>query len=145
MYTVTVEERFVAQHFLTVPDPGPEGDLHSHTYTAKVQLAGPELNEWGYLVDIDAVEERLDATIARYRDATLNDLPEFEGLNPSLEHFARLFGERFRADGDAPEKSDATEGLDASNVKSVTVELREDDVAWASYRPEESPSHRQET
>ena len=124
MYTVTVQRTFVAQHFLTVPDPGPEGDLHSHRYTAEVRLAGESLNEYGYLADIDAVEERVDATVDRYRDATLNDLPAFEGLNPSLEHFARIFGRRFDEELDAPE------------VDSVTVELREDDVARASHRRE---------
>ncbi|PSP55318.1 6-pyruvoyl tetrahydropterin synthase [Halobacteriales archaeon QS_1_67_19] len=124
MYTVTVERAFVAQHFLTVPDPGPEGELHSHHYTATVQLEGAELNEYGYLADIDAVEARLDATVERYRDATLNDLSEFEGLNPSLEHFARLFGRRFWDD------------LDAPTVDSLTVELREDEIAWASHRRE---------
>ncbi|NEU57819.1 6-carboxytetrahydropterin synthase [Halorussus sp. MSC15.2] len=121
MYTVTVQRDFVAQHFLTVPDPGPEGDLHSHHYTATVELAGERLNEYGYLADIDAVAERLDATVDRYRDATLNDLPEFEGRNPSLEHFARLFGGQF------------WESLDAPEVESVTVSLREDDVARASH------------
>ncbi|MFC7081315.1 6-pyruvoyl trahydropterin synthase family protein [Halorussus caseinilyticus] len=124
MYTVTVQRDFVAQHFLTVPNPGPEGDLHSHRYAAKVQLAGGELNEYGYLTDIDALNDRIDATVDRYRDATLNELPEFEGLNPSVEHFARLFGERF------------WEGLDAPEVESVTVKLREDDVAWASHERE---------
>ncbi|WP_128477467.1 6-pyruvoyl trahydropterin synthase family protein [Halorussus pelagicus] len=124
MYAVTVQREFVAQHFLTVPDPGPEGDLHSHHYTATVELAGEELNEHGYLADIDAVEDRIDATVARYRDATLNDLPAFEGLNPSLEHFARVFGERFRR------------GLDAPEIDALTVKLQEDDVAWASHRRE---------
>jgi 6-pyruvoyltetrahydropterin/6-carboxytetrahydropterin synthase len=124
MYTVTVERDFVAQHFLTVPDPGPEGELHSHHYTAAVELAGAELNEYGYLVDIDAVSAELDATVERYRDATLNDLPEFEGLNPSVEHFARLFGRRF------------WEGLDAPTVDRLSVELQEDDVARASHERE---------
>lgn len=124
MYTVTVERAFVAQHYLTVPDPGPEGDLHSHSYTAKVQLAGETLGEYGYLVDIDAAAGRLDAMADRYRDATLNELPEFEGLNPSLERFARVFGDRF------------WEGLDAPAVESVAVKLREDDVAWASHERE---------
>ena len=32
------------------------------------------------------VEAALDELAARYRDRTLNDLPEFEGLNPSIEH-----------------------------------------------------------
>jgi 6-pyruvoyltetrahydropterin/6-carboxytetrahydropterin synthase len=124
MYSVTVERAFVAQHYLTVPNPGPEGDLHSHHYTARIELAGEELNEYGYLADIDVLNERIDAAVDRYRDATINDLPEFEGLNPSLEHFARIFGEEF------------WERLDAPVVESVTVELREDDVAWASHRQE---------
>ena len=29
----------------------------------------------------------------RYRDRTLNELPEFEGLNPSVENFARILGD----------------------------------------------------
>lgn len=124
MYTVTVQRDFVAQHFLTVPDPGPEGDLHSHHYTAEIELAGAELNRHGYLADIDAIAERLDATVDRYRDATLNDLPAFEGLNPSLEHFARVFGERFWRDLDAPQ------------VDAVTVTLGEDDVARAAHERE---------
>lgn len=124
MYSVTVERSFVAQHFLTVPNPGPEGARHSHAYTAKIQLSGERLNEHGYLVDIDAVSDRADETVARYRDATLNDLPEFDGLNPSLEQFARLFGDRFLTEFDAPE------------VESLAVKLREDDVAWASFERE---------
>lgn len=122
MYAVTVERSFVAQHFLTVPDPGPEGDLHSHTYTAKVQFSGEELNEYGYLVDIDDAAALLDSTVGRYRDATLNDLPEFGGRNPSLEHFARLFGDRL------------ADGLDAPAVEELAVKLREDEQAWASHR-----------
>lgn len=122
MYAVTVERSFVAQHFLTVPDPGPEGDLHSHAYTAKVQFSGKELNEYGYLVDIDDAAALLDSTVGRYRDATLNDLPEFDGRNPSLEHFARLFGDRL------------ADGLDAPTVDELTVKLREDEQAWASHR-----------
>jgi 6-pyruvoyltetrahydropterin/6-carboxytetrahydropterin synthase len=124
MYTVTVERDFVAQHFLTVPDPGPEGELHSHHYTATVKLGGEELNEYGYLADIDALGAELDAAVERYRDATLNDLPEFEGLNPSVEQFARLFGQQF------------WEGLDAPTVETLSVELQEDDVARASHERE---------
>jgi 6-pyruvoyltetrahydropterin/6-carboxytetrahydropterin synthase len=86
-----------------------------------VRLAGPELNEYGYLVDIDAVEAALDELEARYRDALLNDLPEFEGLNPSVERFARLFGDRFveRIPTDVPTR--------------LTVRMWEDEDAWASH------------
>ena len=93
-YELTVSRDFIAQHYLTVPDPGPEGEVNSHHFTVELRFAGPSLGEYGYLVDIDAVESLLDNLEDRYRDTLLNDLPEFEGLNPSIEHFARLFGDR---------------------------------------------------
>lgn len=121
MYTVTVSQEFVAQHVLTVPDAGPEGKWHSHRYELELQLHGETLNENGYLVDIDDVTRALNRAADRYRDETLNDLPEFEGRNPSLEHFARILCDRLLDDVEAPE------------VDSATVKLSEDRTAWASY------------
>jgi 6-pyruvoyltetrahydropterin/6-carboxytetrahydropterin synthase len=121
MYTVTVTRSFVAQHYLTVPDPGPEGEVHSHHFTVEVELSGAALNEYGYLVDIDEVKAATDAVVARYRDETLNAMPAFEGLNPSVEHFARVFCEGVldRADLDGPER--------------IAVRLWEDETARAGH------------
>lgn len=121
MHTVTVSSEFVAQHALTVPDAGPEGECHSHYYELEFQLHGETLNEYGYLVDIDDVTMALDRIVDRYRDETLNDLPEFEGRNPSLEHFARILCDRLLDEFEAPE------------IDSATVRLWEDETAWASY------------
>jgi 6-pyruvoyltetrahydropterin/6-carboxytetrahydropterin synthase len=123
MYTVTVSETFVAQHFLTVPDPGPEGDRHSHTFTAEVEFAGPELDEYGYLIDIDDAVAAVEAAAERYRDATLNDLDEIEG-NPSAERLAAAFGDR------------VVDRVDAPAADAMTVTVREDDVAEVSHRQE---------
>lgn len=121
MYAVSVTRSFVAQHWLTVPDPGAEGTIHSHHFTAEVTFEGPELNEYGYLVDIDAVVEELEATVAEFRDETLNELPAFEGRNPSAEHFARIFGDRL-LDRILPE-----------TATRLVVELQEDDVASVTH------------
>jgi 6-pyruvoyltetrahydropterin/6-carboxytetrahydropterin synthase len=121
MYELMVRRDFVAQHFLTVPDCGPENEWHSHHFEAEILLEGPELNEHGYLVDIVEVEEALDALVDRYRDATLNDLPEFEGLNPSIEHFSRIFCTSLQ------------ETLATGHLETVTVKIWEDEDAWASY------------
>ncbi|WP_200530662.1 6-carboxytetrahydropterin synthase [Halorubrum sp. LN27] len=122
-YRLTVTRAFVAQHYLTVPDPEPpEGEVHSHRFTAELRFGGPELDEYGYLVDIDAVESILDDLEGRYRDALLNDLPEFEGLNPSVEHFARLFGDR------------VADAMPEPNPETLVVRIWEDDVAWAGHR-----------
>lgn len=120
-YELTVTRSFVAQHFLTVPDPGEEGTPHSHPFTVEVRFGGPDLGEYGYLVDIDEVDAILDDLEARYRDTLLNDLPEFEGLNPSVEHFARLFGDRVEA------------ALSDENPDHLQVRMWEDDVSWASH------------
>ncbi|WP_254521571.1 6-pyruvoyl trahydropterin synthase family protein [Natrinema caseinilyticum] len=121
MYAVTVTRDFVAQHWLTVPDPGPEGDLHSHHLTVEVQVEGGQLGEYGYLVDIDDLKTVVDGLVDRYRDATLNDLPEFEGRNPSVEHFSRLFAER------------VADGIETDRLDAVEVTTWEADAAAASY------------
>lgn len=120
MYTVTVSRAFPAQHWLTVPDPGPEGDLHTHQYEAVVRLSGEELDAYGYLVNIDDVEAALDRLEARYRDETLNDLPEFDG-NPSVERFARHFGDRL------------LDHLDVPAVDRLRVTMWEGEQAAGSY------------
>ncbi|MEZ4698685.1 MAG: 6-carboxytetrahydropterin synthase [Rhodothermales bacterium] len=125
-----VKRTFVAQHFLTVPDCGPENEWHSHVFSVEVHLAAPELDEHGCLVDITEVKGAMDALIARYRDATMNDLPEFEGLNPSIEHFARLFCEGLAG------------RIQTDRLHELTVRIWEDELAWASYTraPEPGPA-----
>jgi 6-pyruvoyltetrahydropterin/6-carboxytetrahydropterin synthase len=121
MYTVTVTRSFVAQHFLTVPNPGPEGDRHSHVFEVEARLTGPDLNEYDYLVDIDDVKQGLDAVEERYRDETLNYLPEFEGENPSVERFAEHVADRLERN------------CELTGVEELCVRIWEDDEAWAAY------------
>ena len=122
MYTLTVKRDFVAQHFLIGGDWGPENDRHSHHYAVEVQLEGAELDKHGYLVDIVDVEHNLDALVARYKDKTLNELPEFDGLNPSIEHFSRIFCRAL------------AERINAPNLSALTIKIWENDIAWAAYR-----------
>ncbi len=121
-YVVAVKRDFVAQHFLIGGDWGAENVKHSHHYIVEVQLEGERLDRHGYLVDIVDIEQNLNALVARYRDQTLNDLPEFAGLNPSLEHFARLLCHAL------------TERLRTETLTAVTVKLWENEIAWAAYR-----------
>ena len=124
MYALALSRDFEASHFLVGGDWGPENDLHSHPYRVRVTLYGDQLDQHGYLVDLVQVEEKLESLVERFRGSTLNDLPEFAGLNPSLEHFARIFCEKF------------AQGLEAGNVRAVEVRLWESEDAWASYRLE---------
>lgn len=122
MYELMVRRDFIAQHFLTVPDCGPENELHSHHFELEVRLEGPELNQHGYLVDITDVEGIMDQIVERYRDATLNECDAFQGLNPSVEHFARIVAARVR------------EGVNPDRLSTLSVRIWEDENAWAAYR-----------
>jgi 6-pyruvoyltetrahydropterin/6-carboxytetrahydropterin synthase len=124
MYTVAVKRDFVAQHFLIGGDWGAENERHSHHYQLEVQLEGATLDAHGYLVDIVDIETHLEALVAYYRDRTLNELPEFEALNPSIEHFARIFCQALSTRIQVP------------HLSAITVKIWENEIAWAAYRKE---------
>ncbi len=124
MYQVAVRRDFVAQHYLVGGDWGEENRRHSHHYQVEVEVSGRTLDEHGYLVDIVDLETHLDALVAYFRDRTLNDLPEFAGLNPSIEHFCRIFCQRLK------------ERLKAPTLEAVGVKIWETGIAWAAYREE---------
>lgn len=124
MYTVAVVTDFVAQHVLTDGGDGPENAWHSHHYRLEVRLEGDALGEHEYLVNIDEIETKLAALVTRYRDRTLNDLPEMAGQNPSVEKVARAACEALAA------------ALTAPNLRAITVKLWEKPTAWAAYRLE---------
>ena len=122
MYMVSVKRDFKAQHFLIGGDWGPENELHEHHYHVEVQLEGEVLDKHGYLVDIVDIEHHLQALVEHYRDKILNELAEFAGLNPSIENFSRIMGQKFSSN------------IAAANISAVTIRIWENDIAWSSYR-----------
>jgi 6-pyruvoyltetrahydropterin/6-carboxytetrahydropterin synthase len=122
IYTVAVSRDFIAQHFLFGGDWGSENELHSHHYRVEVQLEGAELDRHGYLVDIVDIESALESLVAHYRDKSLNTLPEFKDLNPSIERLSKFFCDAF------------CDRIQAANIGSVTVKIWENEIAWAAYR-----------
>jgi 6-pyruvoyltetrahydropterin/6-carboxytetrahydropterin synthase len=121
MYTLSVRRNFITRHFLIGGDWGPENFPNSHHYVLELQLKGSELDQHGYLVDIVDVEKHLDELVDHYREKMLNDLPEFKGLNPSLEHFTRILCNAL------------SERIKAENITKVKVILWENESAWAAY------------
>ncbi|MEA2232280.1 MAG: 6-pyruvoyltetrahydropterin/6-carboxytetrahydropterin synthase [Solirubrobacteraceae bacterium] len=119
-YSVTVKRQLIAQHFLVGGDWGRENERNSHRYEIQARYEGSSLDRHGFLVDIDAINGMLDGLVDRYRDRTLNELPEFDGLNPSVEHFARILSDQLV--------------VTAPNVDRLEVTVWEDDAASAAYR-----------
>jgi 6-pyruvoyltetrahydropterin/6-carboxytetrahydropterin synthase len=121
MYTLAVRRTFIARHFLIGGDWGAENFPNSHHYALELQLTGNELDQHGYLVDIVDVEKHLDEIVGYYREQMLNEKPEFAGLNPSLEHFARILAVSLK------------ERIKAKNITALKAVLWEHENAWAAY------------
>ena len=121
MYTLSVKRDFIARHFLIGGDWGSENFPNSHHYVLELQMSGSELDGHGYLVDIVEVETHLDELVNYYKEQMLNEKPEFDGLNPSIEQFARILA------------TSLSERIKAGNISLLKVVLWENEYAWASY------------
>jgi 6-pyruvoyltetrahydropterin/6-carboxytetrahydropterin synthase len=128
MYTLGVRRDFIARHFLIGGDWGAENQPNSHHYVLELQLEGWDLDQHGYLVDIVDVEKHLDDVVNYYKEQMLNEKPEFDGLNPSIEHFTKILA------------TTLDEKIKAPNISGLRVVVWENDSAWASYRVERRTS-----
>ena len=122
MYTVAVRRDFIAQHQLVGSDWGSENERHAHHYVVEARCHGDELDRHGYLIDICDLEERLDRLVDYFRDADLNRLPAFKGLNPSIENFARIVCQELGKQ------------IDTVALSALGVKIWENEIAWAEYR-----------
>jgi len=122
MYEISVTARFNATHHLRMPDGSVEPP-HGHDWRVVVTCAGPRLDDCGLLLDFHALETRLGAILAEFRDADLNTAPALAGCNPSAEHVARHIAQRITANLPA-------------GVSLTCVELEESPGCVARYRPE---------
>lgn len=129
MYTLGVRRDFIARHFLIGGDWGPENHPNSHHYILELQLEGGDLDQHGYLVDIVDVERHLDEVVGIYKEKMLNDCEEFAGLNPSIEHFARILA------------TSLNERIKAENITGLKVVLWENENAWAAFKVERQRSN----
>lgn len=122
MYTLAVRRDFNALHYLIGGDWGVENNIHSHHYKVEVLLEGEKLDQNGYLLDIVDIEQNLTSLTAYFADKILNKLPEFSGLNPSLENFAKIFLQAFTA------------RTQVDDLNAIELKIWENDEAWAAYR-----------
>lgn len=122
MYALGLSRDFEARHYLVGGDWGPENDPHTHAYRVEVRLAAEELDRHGYIVDLDDLTTLLDQVVDHYRGRLLNELPEFAGLNPSIERLCRFFFDRLAG------------GLGPHRLATMAVRIWETDKAWAAYR-----------
>ncbi len=124
VYTLAFSENFSARHLFSEKKGTDEGLPHPHDYRVEVQVQGKELDGSGYLVDLEEINRFLKDILTHFTDALLNDLPEFSGTPPSLEHFARILCRI------------VSKRVRNPRLKAITVKLWESESAWASFHEE---------
>ncbi|MFH1858559.1 MAG: 6-carboxytetrahydropterin synthase [Candidatus Omnitrophota bacterium] len=122
MYRITLKDAFHAVHSLK-DSKGKCEALHKHHFKVEVDLGREALDSCGMVIDFLEVRPALRGIVARWERASLNELPDFKGKNPSVENIARRLYEALSA---------SLKGKEVS-VECVTVWETED--AGAAYIP----------
>lgn len=121
MYEVTIEKTFSAAHALSEIG-GKCESLHGHNFTVEVTVAGPELNGQDLLLDFRVLKEWTEEILDGLDHHFLNEIPPFQGRNPSSENIARFVFDEMK------------KKLAGASLAVSKVTVRESDTARATYR-----------
>lgn len=102
-YTVSTEIAFSSSHALDGYD-GACARLHGHNWILRVYYEFARLDDQGIAVDYCVLSERVKEAVLPLLDHRhLNDLPLFDGVNPTSENIAaaifELLSEKVRFEG----------------------------------------------
>jgi len=92
IYTVRVEARFEAAHYLR-EYRGISEPLHGHSYKVEADLAsrGGGIDSDSIAVDFISAKQKLEALAKKLDYGCINDVPPFNEINPSAENIAAWF------------------------------------------------------
>ena len=121
MFEVTIIKTFSAAHLLAEIG-GKCEELHGHNFKVEVTVGAESLNEEGILIDFRIVKKWLKDILDRLDHQHLNELPFFQGTNPSSENIARFIFTAMKP----PAQS--------HNVQIVRVKVWESDTAAVTYK-----------
>jgi 6-pyruvoyltetrahydropterin/6-carboxytetrahydropterin synthase len=118
-YALTIRGSFAAAHRLKEYRGNCER-LHGHNWRVEVTVESGVLDEQGIAIDFRAIKTALAEMLARFDHMYLNDVPPFDGMNPSSENLARHLFEEMERRMPAP-------------VRVARVAVWESDDARAEY------------
>lgn len=121
MYSLLLKNQFQASHFLFGKDFGAENFPHAHQYGFEIEIKSHTLDQYNYLIDIVEMRSVVDNILSYFKEKTLNELPEFQNQNPSLELFCKILWQKFK------DKHELFEHC------RISIRLWEDDIARAAY------------
>jgi 6-pyruvoyltetrahydropterin/6-carboxytetrahydropterin synthase len=92
MYEVKIKTDFSAAHCLREVG-GKCESLHGHNFTVEVAVESEVLNQLGIVVDFRVLKAETQDVLQALDHRYLNELPFFQGENPSSENLARYIFE----------------------------------------------------
>ncbi len=127
MFELKVKTRFAGAHQLSMVGQKCE-NLHGHNWYVEVHVRGKNLNSAGVLADFGDIKRAVRAVVDGELDHKyLNELPAFDGVQPTSERIAVYISGRVQALLD----TDLSETVKVSKVMAW-----ESDDACAIYYPE---------
>ncbi|MDD3155098.1 MAG: 6-carboxytetrahydropterin synthase QueD [Victivallaceae bacterium] len=120
MFEIEIERAFSAAHHLR-GYCGNCSHLHGHNYVVAAGLRAEQLDEVGIAVDFRKLKDELDAILARYDHADLNELEEFQAINPTSEVLARHI---YRV---------LSEKMNSDKIRVIRIRVRESPGSTATY------------
>ena len=88
IFEVHVQTHFSAARSLE-GYPGVCARIHGHTWVVEVYVRCEQLNEIGLAIDIGVIKKATREVLRNLDHSNLNELPEFEGMNPTSENIAK--------------------------------------------------------
>ncbi|MGX5359658.1 6-pyruvoyl trahydropterin synthase family protein [Kocuria sp. KH4] len=122
MFTLTVRDHIMIAHSLPDPFFGPAQALHGATFAVETTWSRPVLDEHGVVMDIGVASGLLSGVLDGLRYRNLDEHPDFAGRLSTTEVVAQHVAERLAA---------GAAGI--TGLERLTVTLRENPDAWASY------------
>ena len=123
MYELDITREFSAAHMLKGYD-GLCSNLHGHNWTVQVFIQAGQLDDIGIAADFTVIKRVLTEILAQFDHKYLNELPEFQGINPTSENIARILFEKL-----AP-------AVAKPGIKLDRVRVCESPTSGATYRPD---------
>ena len=123
MYELDITREFSAAHMLKGYD-GLCSNLHGHNWTVQVFIQADRLDDIGIAADFTVIKRVLTEILAQFDHKYLNELPEFQGINPTSENIARILYEKL-----AP-------AVAKPGIKLDRVRVCESPTSGATYRPD---------
>jgi len=126
MYRLTVRDRVMIAHSFQGEVFGPAQGVHGATYVVETEFQSKTLDEHNLVVDIGLAHDALHRVLAVLNYQHLDELEIFSGQNTTTEFLAAWIWEQMVSEINAGK-------LGSHTLCGLSVNLRESDVAWASY------------